>query len=206
MTQVLFSGDGAFGTDIGAMLAASGLPMRPVEAGALVCEIATGTSPVAIVAAAYPSATRLVAVDDVAAESGVVLLPVVFEASYIRVGPWSDRRRGPCVSCYLTRRGQHEDRTIAAAYVTGTVRPPSGHMPHHIRLAAGLALTLIEDAESPATPGSVYAIRLAELAVTRHHVLGAHGCPRCGPPSVPAGTRVDWLAELADRRAVVAYG
>lgn len=165
-------GTGRFGADLTAALA--GLPGSSEVAAP---ESATGT----LVAAFWRPSPQLCRHIDTL---GVPWLPVIVEGEYIRVGPLIDPPRPPCFDCYYWRRLQHESQretTLAlhAAYDADADCGPVGHLPHHVRLAAGLVQLLL-DADGSEEP-SVAAIRLPTCQVSRHHVVPRHNCNRCGP-------------------------
>ncbi|MER5771051.1 TOMM precursor leader peptide-binding protein [Streptomyces sp. NPDC001985] len=120
-------------------------------------------------------------VDEAAFAAGRPWLPVVFEHPWIVVGPWLAPPDGPCHRCYLDRRAQHRQysdtaRVLTEAYAADPSLGVRGHLPHHVRLAAGLARQALRRRE----PGLVLSANTVGSRISAHRTLGCHGCPRCG--------------------------
>ncbi|MFD5315844.1 TOMM precursor leader peptide-binding protein [Streptomyces sp. NPDC127098] len=119
--------------------------------------------------------------DEAAFAAGRPWLPVVSEHPWVVVGPWLAPPDGPCHSCYLARRAQHREpsdtvRAMAEAYAADHRLGVKGHLPHHVRLAVGLAQQALRLRE----PGLVLSANTVGGRVAAHRTLGCHGCPRCG--------------------------
>jgi bacteriocin biosynthesis cyclodehydratase domain-containing protein len=134
-------------------------------------------------------------VDALSREHGFVWLPSEFEATSLRVGPWTGGGGMVCFECYLARRLRHDEQSatseqIYAAYDADPACGPTGYLPSHIRLAAGLvelAFERIPDGFGPAPVGEVSTAALAGGALRRSHVVPRDTCPRCGAGFVPGG-------------------
>jgi bacteriocin biosynthesis cyclodehydratase domain-containing protein len=118
----------------------------------------------------------------------------------IRVGPLVVNGRAPCHDCFVRRTRQHEvdDRAeeIQHAYEALGELGVDGYAPHHVLLAAGQALALLEQAASPAI-SAVGEVRLIDChtdEVARREVVPAQGCRSCDPEH-------DALAWAASRQA-----
>lgn len=114
-------------------------------------------------------------------------LPVVYEYPNIRVGPLVVPGEGPCHSCYLRRRDQHD----RAAAVTSAVRASlaadagsgvAGFTDGQARIAAGLARDLLERYRAGAgvRPGQVLFYNVLTRALIGDTAVGVHGCRHCG--------------------------
>ena len=209
MSDIIFTGTDAFGADVGRHLRQLGLGIRDVPAAEALREIEARPPRLMILAAGYPSPALTEAIDARVADAGTAWLPITFEASFIRVGPWVDHRIGPCFRCYRARRRQHEDRpdlteALQAAFDSGTIGAPRGHLPHHVRIAAGVAVDLVDRvADQPDVAGAVFAIKLPGGSIRRHHVVGVHRCSRCGRRGDVDGAT--WLTDLATPREAVSH-
>ncbi|WP_157252764.1 TOMM precursor leader peptide-binding protein [Nonomuraea typhae] len=118
--------------------------------------------------------------DELSHATGVPWLPVIMDSGTITVGPFVRPGEGPCFRCYAERRVQHDKKWIStralnAAYDADPAGGPAGYLPHHARMAAAVATTVLERA----TVGSVVAIVLRQLSVSSDRVIGRHGCDRC---------------------------
>jgi hypothetical protein len=65
---------------------------------------------------------------------------------------------------------------VREAYAADPTLGISGHLPHHVRLAVGLARQLLRLRE----PGLVLSANTVGSRISAHRTLGCHGCPRCG--------------------------
>ncbi|GGX15332.1 hypothetical protein GCM10010297_40950 [Streptomyces malachitofuscus] len=120
-------------------------------------------------------------VDEAAFAAGRPWLPVVFEHPWVVAGPWLVPLDGPCHRCYLNRRAQHRQHSATAqavteAYAADPELGVRGHLPHHVRLAVGLAQQVLRLRE----PGLVVSANTVGGRISAHRTLACHGCPRCG--------------------------
>jgi bacteriocin biosynthesis cyclodehydratase domain-containing protein len=127
--------------------------------------------------------------DELAFAWGTPWLPVVCEHPELRVGPLVVPGAGPCYGCFRRRLAQHLPseqltshlhRTLDADSAAG----PRGFMPFHALLAAAAARSVLAQDE----PGRVLALNLVTRKSGSGHVVGVHGCERCGG-RVPEATR-----------------
>ena len=199
-------GAGAFGERV-AHLLAHRVPGRRVVAVEDL-ESAARTRPAALLlAVGRPAPALCQHADELAYEIGFPWLPVIAETSHLRIGPWISPPDGPCFECYHTRRLQH-DRQLASTLLVhracdGDADYGSfGHLPHHARLAAGLANSFL----AAARPGSasrfaatVVSARLATGKITTSRVVPCHFCERCADPAETAGASAALLAGAVAR-------
>ncbi|MFI1014076.1 TOMM precursor leader peptide-binding protein [Streptomyces sp. NPDC020965] len=120
-------------------------------------------------------------VDAAAHASGFSWLPVVAEHPHITVGPRVAPTSGPCYRCYQARWTQHATQPeshalLTAAYDADDAVGVRGHLPHHVRTAAGLAVLALHTA----TPGRVQHASMDSGQIVGHRVVPVHGCSRCG--------------------------
>jgi len=120
-------------------------------------------------------------IDEAAFAAGRPWLPVAFEHPWVVVGPWLEPPGGPCHHCYLDRRAQHRLRSdtvraMTEAYAADPDFGVKGHLPHHVRLAVGLAQQALRLRE----PGLVLSANTVGSRISTHRTVGVHGCPRCG--------------------------
>jgi bacteriocin biosynthesis cyclodehydratase domain-containing protein len=155
--------------------------------------------------------------DELSYRLRVPWLPIVMEHPVIRVGPLVCPQTGPCFRCYRRRREQHDTQPAAtaallAAYAADSAAGPGGYLPHHARIAAGVAGQLIRGRPAgglvqgvgqgaAAMAGQVTTIRLLNGSMSVSPVIACHDCDRCGGPAGPAG-RLDAVisAAVAGRR------
>ncbi|MFE0462674.1 TOMM precursor leader peptide-binding protein [Kitasatospora sp. NPDC058965] len=160
---------------------------RTLGATALTVDQLTGGQPlpgapeVLVVALWRPLEELGERIDEAAFAAGRPWLPVVLEDPRVVVGPWLAPPDGPCHRCYLARRAQHRPdsasaRAVTEAYAADPQLGVSGHLPHHVRLAVGLA----QQALRLRDPGLVLSAHTAGGRLSTHRTLGCHGCPRCG--------------------------
>lgn len=129
--------------------------------------------------------------DELAYTYGQAWLPIVMEFPVVRVGPLVHPPLGPCFRCSQLRLVQHDSQhdataAIHAAYESDRACGPAGYLPHHARLAAGVAMELLgrtaaagathEDADQA---GQVVTIRLTRLGVSERRVIQCYNCGRC---------------------------
>lgn len=170
---------GPFGDAVAAHLAAA-RPGRRVADDDV--EAAFAEEPSAVVVPLWrPAPDMCDRIDRLAFRYSTPWLPVVMEHPHILVGPWVVPGQGPCYACYRSRRLQHDKSAVLsalyAAYDSERDLGPGGFLPHHARLAAGLAGLVLNRGNA----GRVVAIDLLGGDTSYHHVCACHGCPRCGP-------------------------
>jgi bacteriocin biosynthesis cyclodehydratase domain-containing protein len=179
-------GAGAFGERVAQLLAGRAPGRRVVAVQDL--DSAARARPAALVLAVGRPAPALCRhADELAYEIGFPWLPVLAETSHLRIGPWISPPHGPCFECYHTRRLQH-DRQLATTLLVHRACDddadygPFGHLPHHARLAAGLADTILAAVRAGSVSrfaGRVTSARLATGTITTSHVVPCHFCDRC---------------------------
>jgi hypothetical protein len=154
-------GGGGFGAELTRALGETWPKATPVEPAEVEAALAGGAE-AAVVALWRPSPTLADDLDNLFFRYGKPWLPVVLEHPHLVVGPWITPPVGPCLRCYEARRRQHEPAASAmsalhAAYDRDPSLGPDGHLPHHVRVAAGLADTVLRDglAGAPSLPGRV---------------------------------------------------
>jgi bacteriocin biosynthesis cyclodehydratase domain-containing protein len=182
-------GVGAFGAALTRTLAVSWPKAVPTVPSDVEAALAGGAE-AAVVALWRPSPTLADDLDTILFRYARPWLPVVVEHPYLVVGPWITPPDGPCLRCYEQRRRQHEPATsvmsaLHAAYDADPALGPDGHLPHHVRTAAGLADAVLRRGlvGDPAVSGRVTVRHLVSGSLATHHVVGVHGCSRCKPPS-----------------------
>jgi bacteriocin biosynthesis cyclodehydratase domain-containing protein len=185
---ILVAGTGDFGTDVSALLARQADDRQVVDADSLAGAMSDGVD-AAVLTLFRPSRQRCDALDERSAALGIPWLPVVLENAYLRVGPWIVPGAGSCFRCYYRRRQQHDEHAattevLHAAYDRDPGVGPRGHLPHHARLAAGVAGRVLRDGLGavPDLAGAVYTIQVATGQIIRRHVVAVDGCPRCAVP------------------------
>lgn len=139
-----------------------------------------------------PSPALCEVVDELAFRSQRPWLPVIAEHPVIRVGPWIAPPAAPCYDCYQARRVQHDEQRettglLHDAYDRDESCGPAGFLPHHARIAAAIALSMIQAAArgTPVT-GQVVTARLTRREVSADRVVPVHDCVRCSPPGATA--------------------
>jgi bacteriocin biosynthesis cyclodehydratase domain-containing protein len=108
------------------------------------------------------------------------------EHPVLRVGPLVRPPSGPCFGCYLARRFQHDtayaaSAVLEAAYDADASLSPAGYLPHHARLAATVAASLLTG-----ETGQVVGFDVLSGRVGAHHVVSCHDCDREQHPGNPA--------------------
>ncbi|WP_052757849.1 TOMM precursor leader peptide-binding protein [Streptomyces yangpuensis] len=140
------------------------------------------------VLASWREVPRLAEVLDArSADWGTPWFPVLAEHPRLRVGPLVVPGTGACYRCFRKRRAQHERdaahvATLHAHYETSPGAGPGGFLPHHVDMAAGMALDVLRrfdtgDAEGFA--GTVRHWHLLEQHLSGGRVVALHGCTRC---------------------------
>lgn len=137
------------------------------------------------------------------ADWGTPWFPVLAEHPRLRVGPVVVPGAGACYRCFRKRRAQHERdaahvATLHAHYDASPESGPDGFLPHHVDMAAGMALDVLrrfDAGEGKLFAGTVRHWHLLEQHLSGGRVVGVHACDRCRRPlAVPADST--W-AELA---------
>jgi bacteriocin biosynthesis cyclodehydratase domain-containing protein len=205
---VALTWSGQFGERVCALLAAGFGGGREPRSGAGAVPAAFSSGAGLVVLALwrpYPELCELA--DELAFRHGAAWLPVIMEPAAIRVGPLVLPSAGPCFRCYARRRDQHDRQpwstaALQAAYDRDPGCGPEGFLPHHARLAAGIAgsavaglITGAGQQQGQPEPGQVMTIRLLAGDVLVSHVVACHGCDRCGGPVPSVDSR--WLSRLA---------
>ncbi|MFE4328031.1 TOMM precursor leader peptide-binding protein [Streptomyces sp. NPDC056831] len=121
------------------------------------------------------------------ADWGTIWFPVVAEHPRLRIGPVVVPGEGACYRCFRRRRSQHErdgahTATLHAHYDAFPASGTGGFLPHHVDMAAGMALDVLrrlEAGESAQLAGNVRHWHVLEQHVTGARVVGVHGCDRC---------------------------
>ena len=181
---------GPFGGQV-ARLLTSGDGYRPGAADDLEPSFAAGVT--AVIIATWRACPSLFEqADELALRYEVPWLPVVMEHPRLRIGPWVDPQLGPCYLCYQQRKIQHDRQhaatsTLEAAYDRDPDCGPGGYLPHHARVAAGVAAMTVRSGTTerrardsgPCTAGQVSLINVLTWQTATHRVLARHGC-RCG--------------------------
>ncbi|WP_338676497.1 TOMM precursor leader peptide-binding protein [Streptomyces sp. SCSIO 30461] len=129
---------------------------------------------------------------------GTAWIPVVQEFPVIRVGPLVVPGEGPCYSCYLRRRAQHDQaravsKALETSFRAGPENGVTGHTDAQAAIAAGVVADLLSRyrAGKDVVPGQVVFYNVLTRSLFTDTVIGVHGCPECGPPVDPdAGWRV----------------
>ncbi|MFE9254187.1 TOMM precursor leader peptide-binding protein [Streptomyces sp. NPDC006879] len=123
---------------------------------------------------------------------GTVWLPVVQEFPVIRVGPLVVPGEGPCYSCYLRRREQHEQgrvvsQALEASFETSPQNGVGGYADAQAMIAAGVTADLVARyrAGQQVEPGRVVFYNVLTRSLFADTVIGVHGCRECGPPLDP---------------------
>jgi bacteriocin biosynthesis cyclodehydratase domain-containing protein len=150
-------------------------------------------------------------VDELAFTHRVPWLPISLEEQFvIRVGPAVVPPAGPCYRCYRARRIQHDGQYRATAilhraYQADACCGPRGFLPHHVRMAGGLALFAIaemteaEVGPQPALRGRVLTVQSLRTEITSSAVIPCESCDRCaqGPAKRTDSADLFDLAGLA---------
>lgn len=168
----------------------------------------TATGEAVVLALWRPEPELCEQADELSWRRGVPWLPVVMDHRAVSVGPLVSQP-GPCFRCYRRRREQHDVQPAAtaallAAYARDAGAGPAGYLPHHARMAAGLATQMLRGdlvpaaAGRPAGPASglVATVRLLQERITVSPVVACHDCARCGGPPGPAGDLARVLARF----------
>jgi len=140
-----------------------------------------------VLAAWRPEPKTAALLDTVAFQRGVPFIPAIMEHPYLRVGPTVVPGFGSCYHCFLQRLLQHAPaphltQALYDHYASHPTEGPAGYPPFAVSVAAmTLAEILHNLATHPASQaGVVRQINVQTMKTTRSHVVGVHGCPRCG--------------------------
>ncbi|MFZ4246355.1 TOMM precursor leader peptide-binding protein [Streptomyces griseoincarnatus] len=197
-TVSLFSG-GHFGHRVNEVVAST--LSAPRTTRAVKVEEAFAGLPDVVVAALWRADHNLCEhADRLAHDLGVPWLPVVQDNASLRVGPLVVPGAGPCFRCFDRRAIQHDPHwesssVVRAAYEQDPELGPAGFLPHHARVAGGLAADLVQRV----TTGYVITVRLPDLSFSRDLVVAEHACHRCRRTPDPGDVR-DLLHERLTKR------
>ena len=147
----------------------------------------TATGEAVVLALWRPEPELCEQADELSWRRGVPWLPVVMDHRAVSVGPLVSQP-GPCFRCYRRRREQHDVQPAAtaallAAYARDAGAGPAGYLPHHARMAAGLATQMLRGDLVPAAawPPGRPGIRSGgdgPAAAGAHHGQPGRGLPR----------------------------
>jgi bacteriocin biosynthesis cyclodehydratase domain-containing protein len=201
---------GRFGQDVAASMLAEhpGCLTYPDDA----LEAAFANPGAAVVLPAQgPNRTLCARADELSYATGQPWLPVVMEQRKMTVGPLVCPPAGPCHGCLVRRYAQHdsqpdETRALDSVLESGTRSGPMGYLPHHARLAAGLAMTVLTRGTrglpgEGALAGAIVTVHLPRCAVTESRVVACHDCRRChgnANPRQPPQSLSNALRQLRD--------
>ncbi|WP_193318492.1 TOMM precursor leader peptide-binding protein [Nonomuraea phyllanthi] len=185
-TQVRIVAGGAFGRAVAHHLRALlAYARRPVEVAREPMRVPPGRfvagGAFAVRAAWRDVGAEFEAFATAAGQARVPWLPVAMGHPYLRVGPAVVPGVSPCHACYLTRARQHgtsADPALEEAMTADDKLGVRGFPPHLSMLAAGLALSLIRDAEA-GRAGRIMTIDTRTDEVNSWRVVPCHGCPGC---------------------------
>jgi bacteriocin biosynthesis cyclodehydratase domain-containing protein len=125
--------------------------------------------------------------DEQAFRTGRPWLPVTLDHPVLEIGPVVVPGVGPCHACYRTRMSQHDPgrdfrALVDAHYDENPSDGPAGYLPSTALLAASaiadVAVRLQTAPEKEA--GRVRRLDVPSQAMWSGHVVGVHGCARCG--------------------------
>lgn len=180
--NVVVAAAGPFGCSLGRSLT-DAIPASSLVAAQEVLAMDLARTDVVIACCWKPSVTYLRAVDDLCAESGCMLLPVVPEETTVRIGPVCGR--GPlCYWCYIRRVWQHDpDAPVLEALHTAYSRDAElgvgGFFPHQVDTAAALVVNLLADGLHSSLGRSVLYLDACNHSLEKIGVVPVHDCQRC---------------------------
>ncbi|MGA4799944.1 TOMM precursor leader peptide-binding protein [Streptomyces lavendulocolor] len=189
MTKVHVLAVGEFGTAVAERLRREhhGVEISSYLAGNL--ELSAGWPDAELrVLASWRETPRLAEILDArSADWGTPWFPVVAEHPRLRIGPLVVPGAGPCYRCFRKRRAQHERDaahlgTLHAHYDATPDSGPGGFLPHHVDMAAGMALDMVrrvEAGEGERFAGIVRHWQVLEQHLSGGRVVGVHACDRC---------------------------
>lgn len=178
---------GQFGARVAAIVAAQYQDCAVVPDGA-VDEAFSAPARVVVAAMWRPSPALCERADVLSFSAGRAWLPVTLDQFAIHIGPVVVPPAGPCYRCCAWRRAQHDRhhaRTAALheAFDRDRSCGPAGYLPHHARLAGGIAMSLADAVLGPAGGETAVAMQatvsLTDYAVSTSRVLACHDCGRC---------------------------
>lgn len=116
-------------------------------------------------------------------------LPVVLDATSLRIGPLVTGAGGPCYRCFLGRQFQHRqlldaDRDLFRAYDADPEVGVGGYLAAHVTIAVHATSTVIDAMLGDGTEcerGRVRTFGLLDARMTNDRVIPVHGCERCCP-------------------------
>ncbi|WP_030908115.1 TOMM precursor leader peptide-binding protein [Streptosporangium amethystogenes] len=174
---------GEFGSRVRDALAA--LPGTTVEAAADVGEaFRSVTADIVVVVLSRPDPSVCEAADAHAVSTGGKWLPIVMDGLTVRIGPSVTGGRSPCFECFRRRQIQHDTQKHISAILTrpgttGHAFGAQGFLPHHVRMAASVAVAIMKD---PGATGEVVSIDLHGGGLVKHKVIECDDCRFCGRP------------------------
>jgi bacteriocin biosynthesis cyclodehydratase domain-containing protein len=182
---------GAFGRAVSGQLATHFPATRILERGQLRGGSLAGAA-VIVLALWRPSPQLSEEVDVIAHKERIPWLEIVMDTQAIRVGPWVTPGAGACHRCYRQRQSQHDTQwptstALRNAYLERAEAGPRGFLPHHVRLASGVAARLIRLESQPT--GRVVSTPLRGIGLSEETVVGCHGCDRCDRPAARRALR-----------------
>jgi bacteriocin biosynthesis cyclodehydratase domain-containing protein len=190
---------GPFGSRVVEFLG-SGARDCVVVPGAAVEEAFRTTADMVLLAMWRPCPSLCARADQMSYATGRPWLPVMADSAAIHVGPLVRPPGAPCYRCCLRRQAQHDshwDVTVALhdAFERDTRLGPAGYLPHHARLAAGVAADLIDAALAPGAAEAdpaVVTISLPDCVPSTTTVVPCHDCARCHKNDTrePGGTEI----------------
>jgi bacteriocin biosynthesis cyclodehydratase domain-containing protein len=200
---------GAFGGEVSTFLGGYAHVQEVVRTGTL-DEAFDLDSALVVTATWRPSPSLHSRADGLSFERQRPWLPIVMEHWRILIGPLARPPAGPCHQCFARRRAQHDTRyseTVAAdrAFSEDQEAGPRGYMPYHARVAASLAIWLVQlaQASSPslAGPEAVSASKVLEFDlmtsdISVSSVIRCHDCNRCAGRAQPAIAVKEVLSKL----------
>ena len=140
--------------------------------------------------------------DEVSHESRCPFLPLISDATTLRLGPVIIPGKGSCWSCWIKRGRQHDpwvDRREALSqyYAVHPDKGPQGYLrPFAMMSAARLSAIINEIDAGSALGGYVWQVNMMTREITTCIAVGVHDCPRCGR-QCPSATRS--FAEMKEK-------
>jgi bacteriocin biosynthesis cyclodehydratase domain-containing protein len=191
--SAVIMGNGPFGDRVATLLAGQWQTLsgpRPITEIEAVFQVPASL----VVLALWRPARRLCDMaDQLSFEHDRPWLPVIMDFPYIRTGPVVQPPTGPCYHCYCHRRLRHDrhQRTtvlLLDEYEDDDATGPQGYLPHHARLAAGLATLALRRAALPpaavplAAPAGVMSFDVLSGRLCLDRVAALPDCSRCERP------------------------
>jgi len=119
-------------------------------------------------------------------ESRRPFLPLILDATALRLGPVVVPGSGGCWSCWMKRSSQHapwpkEQDMIRQYYSAHPNSGPEGYLePFAMMGAIRIKQTIDALDSSTAVPGYIWQINMLTRQITTGVVAGLHDCPQCG--------------------------